>query len=77
MPYDLVIHNGTLVTVNDSFEIIPAGLICVKAGRLERVENLPENQSPPAADETMGCREYSPQRTGETVNRSELGICQR
>jgi 5-methylthioadenosine/S-adenosylhomocysteine deaminase len=53
MPYDLVIHNGTILTVNDSFEIIPAGLVCVKEGRLERVENLPENQSPPAADETI------------------------
>ena len=44
MAYDLVIHNGTIVTVNDSFEIIPNGLICVKGGKLERVENMADNR---------------------------------
>jgi 5-methylthioadenosine/S-adenosylhomocysteine deaminase len=53
MPYDLVIHNGTIVTVNNSFEIIPNGLLCVKAGKLKRVEALADNQSLPAADETI------------------------
>ena len=53
MPYDLVIHNGTIVTTNDSFEIIPNGLICAKAGKIERIEPLTGNQSLPAADETI------------------------
>ena len=53
MAYDLVIHNGTIVTVNDSFEIIPNGLICVKGGKLERVENMAGNQPPPGADEII------------------------
>ena len=53
MPYDLVIHNGTILTVNDAFEILPNGLICVKAGKLERVENLAENHPLPAADEII------------------------
>ena len=53
MPYDLVIHNGTIVTANDSFEMIPDGLICTKAGKLERIEPLADNQSLPAADETI------------------------
>jgi 5-methylthioadenosine/S-adenosylhomocysteine deaminase len=53
MKYDLVIHNGTIVTVNDSFEIIPNGLLCVKAGKLQHVEALAGNQSLPAADETI------------------------
>jgi 5-methylthioadenosine/S-adenosylhomocysteine deaminase len=53
MPYDLVIHNGTIVTVNDSFEIIPNGLVCAKAGKLERIEPMADNQSLPAADETI------------------------
>jgi 5-methylthioadenosine/S-adenosylhomocysteine deaminase len=56
MPYDLVIHNGTLVTANDSFEIIPDGLLCAKAGKLERVEPLGDNQSLPAADQTIDAR---------------------
>jgi 5-methylthioadenosine/S-adenosylhomocysteine deaminase len=53
MSYDLVIHNGTIVTANDSFEMIPNGLICAKAGKLERIEPLADNQSLPAADETI------------------------
>jgi 5-methylthioadenosine/S-adenosylhomocysteine deaminase len=53
MPYDLVVHNGTIVTVNDSFEIIPNGLICAKAGKLERIEALADNRSLPAADEII------------------------
>ncbi len=53
MPYDLVIHNGTLVTVNDSFEIIPDGLLCIKSGKLQRVGSLVGNQTPPAAEETI------------------------
>ena len=53
MPYDLVIHNGTIVTANDSFEIIPNGLVCAKAGKLERIEPLTDNQSLPAADDTI------------------------
>jgi 5-methylthioadenosine/S-adenosylhomocysteine deaminase len=54
MPYDLVIHNGTIVTVNASFEIIPNGLLCIKAGELKRIEALSaENPSLPAADETI------------------------
>jgi 5-methylthioadenosine/S-adenosylhomocysteine deaminase len=53
MPYDLVIHNGTIVTVNDSFEIIPNGLLCVKAGKLQHVGSLVGNQSLPAAEETI------------------------
>ena len=53
MPYDLVIHNGTIVTVNDSFEIIPDGLLCIKSGKLQRVGSLVGNQSPPAAEETI------------------------
>jgi 5-methylthioadenosine/S-adenosylhomocysteine deaminase len=53
MTYDLVIHNGTLVTVNESFDIISNGLLCVKAGKLERVETLPAHQTPPAATEII------------------------
>ncbi len=53
MTYDLVIHNGTIVTVNASFEIIPDGLVCIKAGKLERIESMPTDQSLPAAKESI------------------------
>ncbi len=53
MRYDLVIHNGTIVTVNDAFEIIPDGLLCIKAGQLKRIEAISVHTSLPAADETI------------------------
>jgi 5-methylthioadenosine/S-adenosylhomocysteine deaminase len=53
MTYDLVVHNGTIVTVNPSFEIIPDGLLCIKAGKIQRVEALPDNPALPAAKETI------------------------
>lgn len=53
MTYDLVIHNGTIVTVNERFDILPNGLLCVKKSKLERVEALDADQSPPAATETI------------------------
>ena len=53
MTYDLVIHNGTIVTVNRRFDIIPNGLLCIKGGTLERLDTLAANQSLPAAVETI------------------------
>jgi 5-methylthioadenosine/S-adenosylhomocysteine deaminase len=53
MTYDLVVHNGTIVTVNTSFEIIPNGLLCIKSGKLQRVEAFSDNPSLPAAKETI------------------------
>ena len=53
MAYDLAIHNGIIVTVNDAFEIIPDGLLCVKGGKLERIESLSEGESLPDANETI------------------------
>lgn len=53
MTYDLVIHNGTIVTVNASFEIIPNGLLCIKAGKLERIESMSNTKSLPAAEESI------------------------
>ena len=53
MSYDLVIHNGTIVTVNARFEIIPDGLLCIKAGKLQRIESISGNPSLPAAKEVL------------------------
>ena len=44
MPYDIVVHNGTVVTVNDRFEIIENGLICIEADRIVRIEPLPDGK---------------------------------
>ena len=56
MSYDLVIHNGTIVTVNKLFEIFPDGLLCIKGGKLKRVEALARNSSLPPAAETIDAR---------------------
>jgi 5-methylthioadenosine/S-adenosylhomocysteine deaminase len=53
MTYDLVIHNGTIVTVNAAFEIITDGLLCIKAGKLQRIESGSGNQTLPAAKEII------------------------
>jgi 5-methylthioadenosine/S-adenosylhomocysteine deaminase len=49
MPYDIVVHNGTVVTVNDRFEIIENGLICTEGDRIVRLEPLPDIRDLPDA----------------------------
>ena len=39
MRYDIVIHGGTVITVNPEFEIISDGLICISDGRINRVDS--------------------------------------
>lgn len=53
MPYDLVIHSGTIITVNASFDIITDGLICIANGKLNRIATRPAGQSLPQAKETI------------------------
>jgi len=38
MVFDIVIHNGTIITVNSDFDIIENGVVCIKGGRIEKVE---------------------------------------
>ena len=51
MPFDFVIHNGTIVTVNSDFEIIENGIICIKKGKIARVEKVADDTPPPEAKE--------------------------
>jgi 5-methylthioadenosine/S-adenosylhomocysteine deaminase len=37
--YDVIVHNGMIVTVNPDFEIFRSGFVCVKDGRIERIEH--------------------------------------
>ena len=53
MTYDLVIHNGTIVTANERFDIIPDGLLCIKTGTIESLDILATDQLPPPATETV------------------------
>jgi 5-methylthioadenosine/S-adenosylhomocysteine deaminase len=49
MPFDLVIHNGTIVTVNPEFEIIKNGIICIKKGKIAQVAAVADDTPPPQA----------------------------
>ncbi len=49
IPHDMVIHNGTVLTVNDRFDVIDDGIICISDGRLVLVEaHKPTDPLPPA-----------------------------
>ena len=49
MPYDIAVHNGTVVTVNDRFEIIENGLISTEGDRIVRVDSLADEKDLPDA----------------------------
>ncbi len=36
--FDRIIYNGTVITVNPDFEVIAQGVVCIKDGRIDRVE---------------------------------------
>ena len=47
--YDIVVHNGTVITVNANFDILNRGLVCIDRGNLKRVEERAANEPLPAA----------------------------
>jgi 5-methylthioadenosine/S-adenosylhomocysteine deaminase len=53
MPFDIIIHNGIIVTVNSDFEIIANGMVCIRHGRLQRVEARTGGQPLPEAHEII------------------------
>ena len=53
MTYDLVIHNGTIVTVNSDFEIIEDGVIGINDGEIADLGGLDEGALPPAGKEVI------------------------
>ncbi len=50
--YDIVIHNGTLMTVNETFDVIPNGLLGIKNGVLEIISTT-DTSSVAAQAETI------------------------
>lgn len=53
MGYDIVIHNGIIVTMNPGFDVIPDGLIGIKNGKLEQVSAKPAGGALPKAKKTI------------------------
>ncbi|MFC1488672.1 amidohydrolase family protein [Thermodesulfobacteriota bacterium] len=49
----MVIHNGTIITVNPDFDIIEKGAVCIRDGRIERIEAGDENLPLPEAEEVI------------------------
>lgn len=53
MKFDILIHNGTILTVNPAFDIIKDGMVCIKDGRLARVEARTGDFALPQAKDTI------------------------
>ena len=53
MIFDMVIHNGTIITVNSDFDIIESGAVCIKGGRIERIHPVESNLPLPEAEEMI------------------------
>ncbi len=51
--YDIVIHGGTVITVNDTFDVFPRGLVCIRGNRLARIGADPGTASLPPAAKTI------------------------
>ncbi len=49
MMYDIVIYNGSVVTVNSDFDIITNGIITIKNGKIEGIEEKSGNKKLPKA----------------------------
>ena len=54
--YDIVIRGATVVTVNESFDVIDNGLICIEGSRLARVDTCPEPDCLPSAARVIDAR---------------------
>ncbi len=43
MKYDIIIHNGIIVTVNEDFDIIRDGIVFISDGKIAEVSSKPDN----------------------------------
>lgn len=48
-PYDIVVHNGTVLTINHNFDVYSRGIVCIADGNLKRVEDKPSDEPLPEA----------------------------
>jgi 5-methylthioadenosine/S-adenosylhomocysteine deaminase len=47
MNHDIIIHNGTIITINSDLDIIENGMVCIKGDKLVSVESLAGDSSLP------------------------------
>jgi len=53
MSFDIVIHNGLIITVNSDFDIIENGVVCITKGKLERIEARADDKPLPEAEQII------------------------
>jgi len=53
MGYEVVIHNGMVVTMNAGFDVIPDGLVCINGDKIEAVSAKPADAGLPDAEATI------------------------
>jgi 5-methylthioadenosine/S-adenosylhomocysteine deaminase len=56
MNYDIIIYNGTLVTLNSEFDIIENGIIYIKDQKLKRIEGQAHALDPSKAEKTIDAK---------------------
>ncbi|MCD6138541.1 MAG: amidohydrolase [Deltaproteobacteria bacterium] len=55
--YDIVIHNGTILTINETFDIIDNGVVCITNGVFSRIERRRYDRPLPTATHSIdACR---------------------
>ena len=50
---DMVVHHGTVLTINDNFDVLEDGLVCIKQGNISAVESRKPNHPLPPARQTI------------------------
>ena len=53
MVFDLVLHNGIVLTVNSEFDILPEGLICIRNGVIESIVPADSDTPHPPAKQIL------------------------
>ena len=53
MIFDIVIHNGLIITVNSDFDIIENGVVCINKGTIHRIEAWADDKPLPEAKEII------------------------
>ncbi|MBW1737293.1 MAG: amidohydrolase [Deltaproteobacteria bacterium] len=56
MSYDIVIHNGVVITVNSDFDIIENGMVCITQEKLERIEARADDTPLPEAEQIIDAK---------------------
>jgi len=56
MKFDLVVHNGTVLTVNPAFETIEDGIVCIRDGRIETLFPFRDDSPLPEAQEFLDAK---------------------